>query len=285
MARKALITALALVVALGLFVYFTATGRSLLGRVWGESRSADDIAMTNKVKSAFSLSKRLSAYEINIEAKDGVVTLTGQVPSDVDKELAGNVAKDIPDVKTVENQIQVNSGIKPSESSVREGMRVADLEIRANLNERLMSSQGLQGQSIQANVQDRIVTLTGRVETPAQKAGAEQVASSVPNVVSVVNNLEVSNPAAAQNETPGEPEGASRDKDLANRVLFALFKERENFADAGAIKVAGRNNAVTLTGSVASKAERALAQRIAQDVDGVKNVSNQLTVAAQTKAP
>ncbi|MGE0128746.1 MAG: BON domain-containing protein [Blastocatellales bacterium] len=283
MARKALITTLALVVVLGLFVYFTATGRSLLGRVWGESQSADDIAITNKVKSAFSLSKRLSAYEINIEAKDGVVTLTGQVPTDVDKQLAGNVVKDVPDVSRVDNQLQVNPGIKPSESSVREGMRVTDLEIRAELNEKLVSSQGLQGQSIQSNVQDRIVTLTGRVETPAQKTGAEQVARSVANVVDVVNNLEVSNPAAAQNETPGEPEGASKDKELTNRVLFALFKERENFADVGAIKVAGRNGAVTLTGSVASRAERALAQRIADDVDGVKNISNQLTVSTQPK--
>lgn len=283
MARKALITVLALIIALGLFAYFTATGRSLLGRAWGESQSAEDIALTNKVKSAFSLSKRLSAYEINIAAKDGVVTLTGQAPTDVDRELAGNVVKDIPGVKSVDNQIQVNPGIKPSESSVREGMRVADLEIRAELNEKLISSQGLQGQSIQTSVQDRIVTLTGRVETPAQKTGAEQVARSVANVVDVVNNLEVSNPAAPQSETPGEPEGAAKDREMTNRVLFALFKERENFADVGAIKVAGRNNAVTLTGAVVSRAERALAGRIASDVDGVKSVSNQLTVATQTK--
>lgn len=283
MARKALITVLLLIVALGLFVYFTATGRSLLGRVWGESQSADDIAMTNKVKSAFSLSKRLSAYEINVGAKDGAVTLTGQVPTEVDKQLAGSVVKDIPDVKSVDNQLQVNPGIKPSETSLREGMRVTDLEIRADLNEKLAMSQALQGQSIQANVQDRTVTLTGRVETPAQKTGAEQLARSVPNVVDVVNNLEVSNPAAGQNETPGVPEATSKNKDLTNRVLFALFNERENFADVGAIKVAAREGSVTLTGSVVSRAEKALAERIARDVDGVKSVGNQLGVTAQPK--
>ncbi len=283
MARKTLITVLLLIVALGLFVYFTATGRSLLGRVWGESQSAADIAVTNQVKSAFSLSKRLSAYEINVGAKDGAVTLTGQVPAEVDKQLAGSVVKDIPDVKSVDNQLQVNPGIKPSETSLREGMRVTDLEIRADLNEKLALSQALQGQSIQATVQDRTVTLTGRVETPAQKTGAEQLANSVANVVGVVNNLEVSNPAAAQNETPGVPEVTSKNKDLTNRVLFALFNERENFADVGAIKVAGREGSVTLTGSVASRAEKALAERIARDVDGVKSVGNQLSVTAQAK--
>jgi osmotically-inducible protein OsmY len=283
MARKTLITILLLIVALGLFVYFTATGRSLLGHVWGESQSADDIALTNKVKSAFSLSKRLSAYEINVGAKDGAVTLTGQVPTEVDKQLAGSVVKDIPDVKSVDNQIQVNPGIKPSETSVREGMRVTDLEIRADLNEKLAMSQALQGQSIQANVQDRTVTLAGRVETPAQKTGAEQLARSVPNVVDVVNNLEVSNPTAGQNETPGVPEATSRSKEMTNRVLFALFNERENFADVGAIKVAARDSSVTLTGSVASRAEKALAERIARDVDGVKSVGNQLSVSTQAR--
>ncbi len=281
MARKVLITVLVLVVALALFVYFTATGRALLGRVWGERQSAGDIALTNQVKSAFSLTKRLSAYEINIGAKDGVVTLTGQVPGDGDKQLAGNIAEQVPEVKSVDNQLQVNPGVKPSEASVREGMRVTDLEIRANLNEELVASQGLQGQSIQASVQDRTVTLTGRVETPAQKAGAEQLARSVPNVVDVINKLEVSNPSAAQNETPGVPEATSKNKELTTRVLFALFNERENFADAGAIKAASREGHVTLTGSVVSRAERALAGRIAREVDGVKGVSNQLNVTTQ----
>jgi len=283
MARKTLITVLLLIIALGLFVYFTATGRSLLGRVWGESQSADDIARTNKVKSAFSLSKRLSAYDINVVAKDGAVTLTGQVPTEVDKQLAGSVVKDIPDISRVDNQLQVNPGIKPSETSLREGMRVTDLEIRADLNEKLAMSQALQGQNVQATVQDRTVTLTGRVESPAQKTGAEQLARSIPNVVDVVNNLEVSNPAAGQNETPGVPEASSKNKDLTNRVLFALFNERENFADVGLIKAAGREGNVTLTGSVASRAEKALAERITRDVDGVKGVVNQLTVATQAK--
>ena len=109
MARKALVSTLVVAVALGLFIYFTSTGRALLGHVWGESQSADDIATKNKVKSAFLLSKRLSAYEINIETKDGVVALTGQVPTEVDKDLAGNVAKDVPEVKSVNNQLQVMS--------------------------------------------------------------------------------------------------------------------------------------------------------------------------------
>jgi len=281
MKRKLLITLVVIIGALAIYLYFSPYGRSLTGRIFGWTRQASDLTVSNKVRSAFGLSKRLSAYTINVETKDGVVTLTGQVPTEVDKELAANVAKDVPDVKNVDNQLMVQPGLKPSESSLREGMRVTDLEIRADLNEKLLASQALKGQNLQVSVQDRIVTLSGQVETPAQKTGAEQLARSVANVVDVVNNVGISNPGAALNETPGVPESVGKDKDQVNRVLFALFKERENFADVGAIKATSREGIVTLTGPVASRAERALAERIVRDVDGVKGTNNQLSVTAK----
>jgi osmotically-inducible protein OsmY len=276
-----IIAVLLLIVALVVFLYLTPQGRDLRGRIFGWTQQANDLALANKVKSAFALSKRLSAYDINVGTKDGVVVLTGQVPTDVDKELAANVAKDVPEIKSVDNQLQVQPGLKPSEASVREGMRITDLEIRADFNERLAASQALQGQKIQAGVQDRIVTLTGQVETPAQKAGADQLARSVPNVVDVLNNLSVNNPSAALTETPGVPESVGKDKELANRVLFALFKDRDNFSDLGAFKATSREGVVTLTGSVVSRAERALAERVVREVDGVKGVNNQLSVTAK----
>ncbi|QQS49298.1 MAG: BON domain-containing protein [Acidobacteriota bacterium] len=278
MSRKLAVFALLLILAIGLAIGLTPQGRSWTGSLMGWWRGADDKALSDQVKAAFALSRRLSAYQIEVAARDGIVTLTGQVPTEIDKELAGNVARDVPDVQNVDNQLQVQPGLKPSEASVREGMRVSDLEIRANLNEKLLSSEILKGQSIQVAVEERIVTLNGRVDNPIQKAGADQLAQSIPNVVKVVNNLEVVNPGASREETPGVP-AASKDKDLANRVLFAFFQSREDFADIGSIKAASREGSVVLTGAVASRAERALAERIARDVDGVKSVSNQLTVS------
>lgn len=277
MARRLVVFALVLILVLGLVVALTPQGRSWTGSVLVWWRGSDDKAVTDKVKSAFALSKRLSVYTIDVTTSGGVVTLTGQVPTEIDKDLAASVARDVPEVQNVENQLQVQPGLKPSEASVREGMRVSDLEIRADLNEKLLTSEALKGQSIQVSVQDRVVTLNGQVENPMQKAGAAQLASSLANVVNVVNNLQVTNPGASQNETPGVP-AASKDKDLGNRVLFALFQSREDFTDIGTIKAASREGSVVLTGIVASRAERALAERIARDVDGVRSVSNQLTV-------
>lgn len=248
------------------------------------AQKAADSVTTGKVKAALALSKRLSAYDINVDTRDGQVTLTGQVPSEIDRELAANVAKDTTGVAQVSNQLQVQPGLKPSEAGARESDRVADLEIRANWQERLLASEQLKQQNIQATVQNRVITLSGQVETPQQKAGAEQLARSISNVSDVVNNLTVSNPTAPQTEVPGASATGSNDQELTRQVSFALFSERANFSNIGGIKAEARDSVVTLSGTVASKAESALAERIAQDVKGVQRVNNQLTVASGQSA-
>jgi osmotically-inducible protein OsmY len=242
-------------------------------------REVSDARITGQVKAAFALSKRINAYEIGVETKDGVVTLTGQVPSEIDRDLADSVAKDTTGVKQVDNQLRVEPGLKPSDASAREGSRVADLEIYADLRERLASSAYLSGSAIQVSVKDRVVKLTGQVQTPQQKTGAEQLARSLPNVMEVINELNVANPAAVQTETPGVSEQESKDKELATQVAFALFNERDNFSNVGAIKAECHNGAVTLSGAATSRAERALAERIARGVKGVGNVSNRISVS------
>src|SRR5262245_22298581 len=238
-------------------------------------QQASDVATTGNVESAYALSKRLSAYAIDVDTQGGVVTLKGQVPSEVDKELAENVARDTSGVNQVINQIQVEPGVKPSEASVRESGRIADLEIQADLRERISSSHELQGKDIRIGVQNRVVTLTGQVETPVQKAGAEQLARSVSNVINVNNQLNVTNPGALSEV----PTSLSKDAELARQVGFALFTERENFRDIGAIKIEAKDGRVTLSGTVPSRAERALAFRIAREVKGVTVINNQLKVA------
>jgi osmotically-inducible protein OsmY len=271
-----LIAVLALVVLVAVFVYGWRWQITVPDSARNVIRDVSDAGITAQVKAAFALSKRISAYEIGVKTKDGVVTLTGQSPSEVGRELAGNVARDTTGVKQVDNQLRVEPGLKPSDASLRESSRVTDLEIHANLRERLAAGEFLSGNEINVSVKDRVVTLTGRTQTPRQKTDVEQLARSIPNVADVVNQLTVTNPGAAQSET-SEREG--KDKELANQVLFALFNERDNFTNPGTIKVESRNGAVTLSGAVPSRAERALAERVARGVKGVSSVSNRLSVS------
>lgn len=282
MRRKTLILLLGLVALVAMVGVAWRWQFAIPGSARDVLRDVTDAGITGQVKAAFALSKRISAYEIGVDTKDGVVTLTGQVPSEIDRELAGAVAKDTTGVKQVNNQLRAEPGLKPSDASVRESSRVADLEIHADLRERLAASEYLSiqaGNEIQVSVKDRVVTLTGQTQTQQQKAGTEQLARGVSNVADVVNQLKVANPGAAQAETPGVPEQGNKNKDLANPVSFALFNERDSFTNMAAIKVESRNGAVTLSGAVTSRAERSLAERVARGVKGFSSVSNRLTVS------
>src|SRR5512143_1309784 len=56
--------------------------------------ASGDPATSRKVKTALGLSKRLAGFDINVNTSDGVVTLSGQVPSEDTKSLAGEIARD-----------------------------------------------------------------------------------------------------------------------------------------------------------------------------------------------
>lgn len=79
----------------------------------GADRAADAVSdtwITSKVKTTFLLSRNISATDISIDTKNGVVTLTGQVDSGAERDLAIEVAEDIRGVKQVKaERLQVNS--------------------------------------------------------------------------------------------------------------------------------------------------------------------------------
>lgn len=238
------------------------------------SSSSADVAATTKVKAAFGLSKRVSAFDIGVSTTDGVVTLTGLVPSEDVKSLAGEIARDTQGVRQVNNEIQVDPAARPTSESAR----VEDLEIRTSILESFARSPELGGKNIEVKVENRIITLSGGVDTPAQRNGAEQTARAVDGVAGVINNLTVTNPQAATEPPAAAPTTAAANSDLATRVEFELF--RSQAFDTLTMKIKAEDGAVTLAGTVRSVAEQLLAERIAQAVPGVKQVKNELKVAS-----
>ena len=71
--------------------------------------------------------------------------------------------------------------------------QVTDFQISANVKTKLASDLGLSTvTNISVNATNGVVTLAGMVTTADQKSKAEGIAKSVPHVVRVVNNLQVS---------------------------------------------------------------------------------------------
>src|SRR5450755_263165 len=126
------------------------------------------------------------------DREKGVVTLAGHVAAEGDKSQAESIAKSIAGGQVVANQIAVV--LTGAESDSKTGNADLDRGIEKNLDAALIQSK--LHKSVKYAVKNAAVTLTGEVNTQAQRAMAEKVASQVPNVKQVVNELQVKNQKA-----------------------------------------------------------------------------------------
>lgn len=73
-------------------------------------QKVDDAQIVVKIKSEFAADKDISAMAIDVDSKDGVVTLTGSVPNSQAKVRADQIAKSMKEVRSVNNQLEVKAG-------------------------------------------------------------------------------------------------------------------------------------------------------------------------------
>jgi hyperosmotically inducible protein len=70
----------------------------------------DDAAITAKVSAGLAKDSDLSAIKINVDTKNGAVTLVGPAPSSTAKDRATDIAKNVKGVTSVDNQLTVKAG-------------------------------------------------------------------------------------------------------------------------------------------------------------------------------
>lgn len=138
----------------------------------------------------------LKDVSVSQDRDKGVVTLGGHVASDNDKSQAETVAKSLAGAQVVADQIAVipvgeEKEAKAVNSDLDEG-------IEKNLDAALIQSR--LHESVKYEVKSGVVTLSGEVNSENKRARAEKVATAVPNVVQVVNDLQVKNQKASSAE-------------------------------------------------------------------------------------
>ena len=229
--------------------------------------NSQDAATTSKVKTALLLSKHVSAFDIKASTTQGVVQLTGDVPTEETKRLAGAIAQDTSGVSGVQNDLTVNPAAGRNPAMANLGDRVADLEVKTIVLDRLSQSPDLKNKRFTVQVARQVVTLDGAVDSMAQKRAAEQIVTQVPGVQGLNSQLTVA-------DAPATPEGG--DDRLARRVEFELYSTKAVSLKTVQIR-SQQDGTVVLSGSVPSRAEKLLAERVAQGVEGVKRVVNNLS--------
>ena len=84
------------------------------------AQAFDDTKLTAEVKAALIKDEVVQASAINVDTKNGTVTLTGTVPSQTAKERALTLARNVQGVGSVQNNLNVSSDTRTSSSSSKD---------------------------------------------------------------------------------------------------------------------------------------------------------------------
>ena len=143
-------------------------------------------------------------------------------------------------------------------------MTINDQQLAALVHAALLRDERLSAQPINVSVQDRMVRLSGIVQSFRRKLVAQEIAAHFEHVRDVRNALTV------------EPAFVNADHEVATYVRSSLDAHADITKEAITVGVdAGK---VTLTGHVASRWERSLADDIARSARGVRDVQNLLVI-------
>jgi len=131
----------------------------------------------------------------------------------------------------------------------------------------------LKDDAIKTQSKNGAVILTGTVAEASHKSLAENTVESLPGVKSVDNQLKV------KGESPAE----HSDGWLSTKVKTTLLFHRNVRATKTDVNVT--DGVVTLSGKASSQAQKELTTEYAKDVEGVKEVKNEMTITKDPAKP
>jgi osmotically-inducible protein OsmY len=206
------------------------------------------------VKDAIKWEPLLSAAEIGVTAKDGVITLTGTVDSYWKKTEAEEAAKNVAGVKAVVEKIE----IKFANNSFKKD----DNDIATEVLNAYQWNVEVPGDKVKVKVEKGWVTLEGELEWNFQKEAAKNAVRDLSGVAGVTNNITI--------KADTEDEIEKKDIESALERNWSLSDREIN------VKVSGTK--VTLTGTVDSWYQKSEAAKIVWKAPGVWSVENDLVV-------
>ena len=129
----------------------------------------------------------LKSVSVSQDRDKGVITLTGDVLTEAEKQKAEEIAKSMARSSVVANEI----GVRPSdfESEAKKVDSSLDSAIEKNFEALVVGRQ--LDHDIKYSSKNGVITLTGDVSSIERRNEIEHLAASVPNVKQVVNELQV----------------------------------------------------------------------------------------------
>ncbi|WP_223653862.1 BON domain-containing protein [Halopseudomonas nanhaiensis] len=235
------------------------------------------------VWTAIAVNRNLSPFRIDVDVSGDTAILTGTVDSEVDRELAEQVAREVDGINQVDNRLEVDQQSGRGDERDRGlGGRVDDATLTATIKSKLLWNRRTQGLDIKVRSENGVVTLSGQVDSEETRELAGRIAEDTDQAREIRNQLNVSDMAGsdftgtAQNAAHSAGDALS-DAWVTSKVKSSLLFSRN--LSGTSISVDTQGGRVRLAGTVESDAEREQVIRTAEDIRGVTEVNAQdLTV-------
>ena len=145
----------------------------------------DDTTIATRTKTALLADSTTDGLNIDVEVDRDKVQLNGFVDSQAQVDRAGEIARSVPGVATVNNNLKVSAGTR------RTGEYIDDKVLSASVKAALADDPLAPASEIDVEVNRGVVSLGGYVDSKAERSAATAVAESVKGVQKVINNLSV----------------------------------------------------------------------------------------------
>ncbi|WP_434795767.1 molecular chaperone OsmY [Citrobacter europaeus] len=161
-----------------------------------------------------------------------------------------------------------SAGQKVDSSMNKVGNFMDDSTITAKVKAALVDHDSIKSTDISVKTDQKVVTLSGFVESQAQAEEAVKVAKGVEGVTSVSDKLHV------RDSKDTSVKGYAGDTAITSEVKAKLLAD--DIVPSRKVKVETTDGVVQLSGTVESQAQSDRAESIAKAIDGVKSVKNDL---------
>lgn len=150
-----------------------------------------DAVITTTVKTKLATDSHVKASEINVDTRNAVVTLTGNVDSQEAKSRAIQLARDTKGVREVKDMIAVRTGPETGNAPDGDrmlGQRIDDATITMKVKSKLLDDPTVKGLKIDVDTRDGVVYLTGTVPGNEERQQAVELARKTEGVRDVQAN-------------------------------------------------------------------------------------------------
>jgi osmotically-inducible protein OsmY len=229
-----------------------------------------------RAQTLIDMSPLLSGYDIRVRALDGGLLLEGQVADDAERTLAVALVKRVADAAEVDDALRLDAAVPDAPGVLFADAQ--DLTTAARLRQTLSWQRDTAALDIDVEVNRGAARLNGEVGTTTTKDRIAALVGTTEGVDEVFNYITVDPARIPQiRERQAELADVERADAWISSRLRRLF-QFDTTVNAHSIEVEARDGTAILSGAVTSSAERKVAEDLAANVPGVRDLDSRLVI-------